>query len=71
MNIGSTADGKTYWTLIEDAGRREPDRPLLADDHGRSLTAGQLRDAACATAGGRLSNGTNLVVFVRQLCGDA
>ena len=44
------SDGRTYWTLIADAARREPNRPLLADDHGRSLTARQLHDAACATA---------------------
>ena|SRR5271166_4382666 len=40
----------TYWTLIADAAQRQPDRPLLADEHGRSLTARQLHDAACATA---------------------
>jgi acyl-CoA synthetase (AMP-forming)/AMP-acid ligase II len=36
--------------LIADAARRKPDRPILADDHGRSLTTRQLHDAACATA---------------------
>jgi hypothetical protein len=36
--------------LIADAAQRQPNRPLLADDHGRSLTAHQLCDAACATA---------------------
>jgi acyl-CoA synthetase (AMP-forming)/AMP-acid ligase II len=40
----------TYWTLIAGAARRGSNRPLLADDHGRSLTARQLYDAACATA---------------------
>jgi cyclohexanecarboxylate-CoA ligase len=40
----------TFWTLIADAAQRQPDRPLLADEHGRGLTARQLRDAACATA---------------------
>jgi acyl-coenzyme A synthetase/AMP-(fatty) acid ligase len=44
------AEGKTYWTLIADAARRGSSRPLLADEHGRSLTALQLHDAACATA---------------------
>jgi cyclohexanecarboxylate-CoA ligase len=43
-------DGRTYWTLIADAAQRQPNRLLLADDHGRSLTARQLHDAACATA---------------------
>jgi acyl-CoA synthetase (AMP-forming)/AMP-acid ligase II len=40
----------TFWTLVADAARRQPDRLLLADDHGRSLSARQFRDAACATA---------------------
>jgi acyl-CoA synthetase (AMP-forming)/AMP-acid ligase II len=40
----------TYWTLIADAAQRGSNRPLLADDYGRSLTARQLHDAACATA---------------------
>ncbi len=44
------SDGRTFWTLIADAARREPNRRLLADDHGRSLTTRQLQDAACATA---------------------
>lgn len=40
----------TFWALVADAARRGSDRPLLADEHGRSLTAVQLQDAACATA---------------------
>ena len=40
----------TFWALIADAAQRESPRPILADEHGRSLTARQLRDAACATA---------------------
>jgi cyclohexanecarboxylate-CoA ligase len=40
----------TYWTLIAEAARRQPNRPLLADEYGRSLTARQLHDAACSTA---------------------
>lgn len=42
--------GNTFWALIADAAQRESTRPLLADEHGRSLTGGQLHDAACATA---------------------
>lgn len=42
--------GKTFWTLIADAAQRDDSRPLLADEYGRSLTARQLHDAACATA---------------------
>jgi len=40
----------TMWTLIVDAARRASNRVLLADDHGRGLTARQLHDAACVTA---------------------
>ena len=50
MNIGGTAAGETFWMLIAEAAQRQPSRHLLADDHGRSLTARQLHDAACATA---------------------
>ncbi|MFZ1175397.1 MAG: AMP-binding protein [Mycobacterium sp.] len=44
------SDGVTFWSLIVDAAQRGSNLPLLADDHGRSLTARQLHDAACATA---------------------
>ncbi|OBH07023.1 cyclohexanecarboxylate-CoA ligase [Mycobacterium sp. E2699] len=47
MTVGSDAG---YWGLIADAARRGSNRALLADDHGRSLTARQFHDAACATA---------------------
>jgi acyl-CoA synthetase (AMP-forming)/AMP-acid ligase II len=40
----------TYWTLIAEAAQRQPNRSLLADDYGRSLSTRQLHDAACATA---------------------
>lgn len=40
----------TFWRLIADAARPGSPRPLLADDHGRTLTARQFHDAACATA---------------------
>ncbi|MEZ0350617.1 class I adenylate-forming enzyme family protein [Mycobacterium sp. pR1184] len=45
-----TGTDVTYWTLIAEAALRQPDRALFADDHGRSLTARELHDAACATA---------------------
>jgi cyclohexanecarboxylate-CoA ligase len=51
------SDGRTFWTLIADAARRESNRRLLADDQGRSLTARQLYDAACATAAGFAERG--------------
>jgi cyclohexanecarboxylate-CoA ligase len=47
MKVGSDT---TYWSLIADAAQRGSERPLLADEHGRSLTARQFHDAACATA---------------------
>jgi acyl-CoA synthetase (AMP-forming)/AMP-acid ligase II len=54
----------SYWTLIADAARREPNRPLLADEHGRSLTARQLRDAACATAAAFAERGIGAATVV-------
>ncbi|BBZ40347.1 cyclohexanecarboxylate-CoA ligase [Mycobacterium conspicuum] len=42
------SDVKTFWSLIADAAQR--DRRLLADEHGRSFSARQFHDAACATA---------------------
>ena len=47
MKVGGDV---TYWQLIAAAARRGSDRPLLADEYGRSLTARQFHDAACATA---------------------
>ena len=46
----SSGSDVTYWTLIADAAQAASARPLLADDQGRSLTARQFHDAACATA---------------------
>lgn len=46
----TTGTDVTYWTLIAQAAQREPDRAIFADDYGRSMTARQLHDAACATA---------------------
>lgn len=40
----------TYWELIEQAGRDRGDAVVLADDHGRSLTAAGYRDAAESVA---------------------
>ncbi|OBA85578.1 cyclohexanecarboxylate-CoA ligase [Mycolicibacterium elephantis] len=41
---------QTYWGLVEAGARRHPDRVVLVDDYGRSLTISQLRDAAECTA---------------------
>jgi acyl-CoA synthetase (AMP-forming)/AMP-acid ligase II len=46
----TTGTDITYWALIAEAAQRRPNRPLVADEHGRSLTARQFHDAACATA---------------------
>lgn len=48
----------TYWGLIAEAARRNPNRPLLADEHGRRLTVRQFHDAACATAAAFAARGT-------------
>ncbi len=50
MTTGTGLRETTYWSLIADAAERDPHRELLADDYGRSLTARQFHDAACATA---------------------
>jgi acyl-CoA synthetase (AMP-forming)/AMP-acid ligase II len=42
----------TFWELVEAAAADHPDRGVVADDHGRSLTSVQLLDAAEAVAAG-------------------
>lgn len=41
---------RTYWGLVDTAADRDPDRVVLIDDYGRSLTNAQLREAAAHTA---------------------
>lgn len=41
---------ETYWSLVDAAAEAHPDRVVLADDYGRSLTCAQLRDEALRTA---------------------
>lgn len=41
---------QTYWGLVDAVAREHPDRVVLADDFGRSLTCAQLRDEALCTA---------------------
>jgi acyl-CoA synthetase (AMP-forming)/AMP-acid ligase II len=41
---------QTYWNLVESAATKHPDRVVLADDYGRSLTNAQLCAAALHTA---------------------
>lgn len=47
----------TYWDLVDTAAREHPDRVVLADDYGRSLTSVQLRDVALTTAAGLAERG--------------
>ncbi|MBJ18490.1 MAG: cyclohexanecarboxylate-CoA ligase [Deltaproteobacteria bacterium] len=47
-----TALPTSFWSLVEFATREHPDQVVLADDHGRWLTAATLRDAAEQTAAG-------------------
>jgi cyclohexanecarboxylate-CoA ligase len=42
----------TLWKLVSDAAAATPERVLVADDHGRSLTTSALRDAAERVAAG-------------------
>jgi cyclohexanecarboxylate-CoA ligase len=44
--------GVTVWGLVAAAADEHPDRVLFRDDHGRSLTTTELRDAAERTAAG-------------------
>jgi len=40
----------TYWGLVDRVASEHPDRVLLCDDYGRSLTTVQLRDYAARAA---------------------
>src|SRR5438876_6290814 len=42
----------TFWELVTTAASSTPDRVVLADDYGRSLTTVQYRDAAERVAAG-------------------
>lgn len=41
---------KTYWEIVESAAREHPDRVVLLDDFGRSMTNGELYEAALTAA---------------------
>jgi acyl-CoA synthetase (AMP-forming)/AMP-acid ligase II len=47
----------TYWDLVEAAALSHPNRTVLVDDFGRSLTNSQLRDAAERTAAALVERG--------------
>src|SRR5580700_2525795 len=40
----------TFWELVDRAAKEKPDAPAVSDDHGRSFSRIQLRDAAEAVA---------------------
>jgi acyl-CoA synthetase (AMP-forming)/AMP-acid ligase II len=42
----------TFWQLVRNAAAATPERVVLADDYGRTLTTAQLRDAAERVAAG-------------------
>lgn len=48
---------ETYWALVEEAARAHPERIVLVDDFGRSLTNSQLRDTAESTAAALVERG--------------
>lgn len=48
---------ETFWGTVEATARRSPERVVLADDHGRTLTVGALRDAAESVAAGLVDLG--------------
>ncbi|MED5812097.1 AMP-binding protein [Mycolicibacterium sp. 050232] len=50
---------RTYWDLVEAAAGQHPDRLVLTDDFGRSLTSAQLRDAALAAAAALAQRGVS------------
>lgn len=55
---------QTYWSLVETAAGAHPDRVVLADDYGRTLSCAQLRDSAltCAAALAQRGIGAGTVV---------
>ena len=41
---GQILDARTFWELLERRAEATPDRPLLIDDTGRTLTCAEFRD---------------------------
>src|SRR3954463_9122584 len=42
----------TFWGLVEHRASDSPDRPLLSDEHGRTVTGAEYRDEAEQVAAG-------------------
>lgn len=53
------AGSGTYWGLVDAAAREHPDRVILVDDFGRSLTNAELHSAALHTAAALAGNGVS------------
>jgi acyl-CoA synthetase (AMP-forming)/AMP-acid ligase II len=51
---------ETYWGLIEAAAEAHPERVVLVDDYGRSLTSSQLRDSAASAAAALAERGVGV-----------
>ena len=49
--------GETFWSFVHSSVAAHPDRVILSDDHGRTMTTTQLRDAAESVAAGLLALG--------------
>lgn len=49
----------TFWDLVDTTARQHPDRVVLIDDFGRSLTNAQLRAAALRTAAALAGHGVS------------
>src|SRR3954463_11394723 len=54
----------TVWALVEQAADQWADHVVLADDHGRSLTGRELRDAAATTAAALAARGVGVGTVV-------
>lgn len=48
---------ETFWGLVESAARTHPDRTVLTDNYGRTLTAGELWRAGLTTAAAFAADG--------------
>lgn len=67
-------DGRSIWELIERRADATPDGVLAGDPHGRSISFGEYRDAACRAAAGFASLGVGegvTVSWVQPTCIDA
>jgi cyclohexanecarboxylate-CoA ligase len=56
-NVRSATPSRTFWDLVVQAAGESPQTPVVSDDHGRTLSRLQLRDAAEATAAALAARG--------------